>query len=69
MHARQIYDEYIRPLPPEERRVLLTLLEADVSQSSPHPPRSILDLRGLGKECWEGIDPQHYVEELREEWR
>ena len=27
--------------------------------------RSIMELEGLGKEIWEGIDAQEYVDELR----
>ena len=30
--------------------------------------RSILELRGLGKEIWEGADAQEHVESLRKEW-
>ena len=30
--------------------------------------RSILELRGLGKEIWEGADAQEHVEGLRKEW-
>jgi hypothetical protein len=30
--------------------------------------RSILELRGLGKGIWEGIDAQAYVKSLRKEW-
>lgn len=29
---------------------------------------SILELRGLGKEVWRGVDPSQYVNELRDEW-
>jgi plasmid stability protein len=29
---------------------------------------SILELRGLGKECWKGVDPAQYVEEERRAW-
>lgn len=29
---------------------------------------SILDLRGLGKEIWAGVDPKKYIDELRDEW-
>ena len=32
------------------------------------PRHSILELRGLGKEVWQGIDPKKYIEELRNEW-
>ncbi len=29
---------------------------------------SILALRGLGKEIWDGVDPDEYVRELRKGW-
>lgn len=29
---------------------------------------SILELRGLGKEMWQGVDPKKYIDELRNEW-
>jgi hypothetical protein len=32
------------------------------------PRRSIAELHGLGKEIWEGIDAQSYVDRLRDEW-
>jgi plasmid stability protein len=31
-------------------------------------PTSILELRGLGKELWEGIEPAKHVETERESW-
>ena len=30
--------------------------------------RSILELQGLGKEIWAGIDAQQYVNQERESW-
>ena len=30
--------------------------------------RDLTELRGLGKEIWQGIDAQAYVNELRDEW-
>ena len=30
--------------------------------------RSILELEGLGKEIWQGVDPKDYIRELRDEW-
>ncbi len=30
--------------------------------------RSLLELRGLGKELWKGEDAQEYVSKLRREW-
>jgi plasmid stability protein len=29
---------------------------------------NIMDLEGLGKEIWEGIDPAKYIEEERNSW-
>jgi len=31
--------------------------------------RSILELQGLGKEIWQGVDAQEYVEQERASWR
>lgn len=31
-------------------------------------PLSILELKGLGKELWEGIDPDAYIREERDSW-
>lgn len=31
--------------------------------------RGLLQLRGLGKHVWEGINADEYVRELREEWK
>jgi plasmid stability protein len=53
----------------QERRSLaqevIHLLELAVD---PPVPRSILELRGLGKDCWEGIDPAAYVRAERDSW-
>lgn len=40
------------------------------ARSLPETPshRSILELRGLGKEIWEGIDAQEYVNYERGSW-
>ncbi|TAE59080.1 MAG: hypothetical protein EAZ76_11725 [Nostocales cyanobacterium] len=32
------------------------------------PKRSILELRGLGKEIWGNIDAQEYVNQERDSW-
>ncbi len=42
---------------------------ASLAETAPQDPkkRSILELRGLGKEIWQGVDAQKYVDSLREE--
>ena len=53
----------------EEQMRLIQELEARVPQNPPsEPARSILELCGLGKEIWEGIDAQDYVNRERASW-
>jgi ribosomal protein L7/L12 len=54
----------------QERKELVKLLidSLDVSEAVPCQPRRLSELRGLGKEIWEGIDAQEYVNQLRSEW-
>ena len=33
-----------------------------------HPGHSLLELRGLGKDVWEGIDPARHIQEERDSW-
>lgn len=51
------------PSPEHLRRLKLAL----IAQQEPKK-RSILELRGLGREIWQGVDAQTYVDRLREEW-
>ncbi len=40
-----------------------------LSRAVPEPtPRSILELRGLGKELWRGVDAASHVERERRSW-
>lgn len=41
------------------------LLEQAAKQAE---PLSLLELRGLGKECWKGVDPVAYVCGERDSW-
>jgi hypothetical protein len=53
----------------EERLRLIQELEARTAdQPASKPERSILELRGLGKEIWRGIDAQEYVRRERDSW-
>ncbi len=50
-----------RSVAQEVTQILSSALEAP-------KPRSILDLRGLGKEHWKGIDAVAHVERERDAW-
>lgn len=42
------------------------LLSRAVNRSLPY---SLLELRGLGKECWRDVEPHEHVKREREAWR
>ena len=70
--AAQLYKEHVRALPATQRLELLALIARELAaehHTTPNKPRHRLsELRGLGKEIWEGIDAQEYVNKLRDEW-
>jgi hypothetical protein len=70
--ADDIYERYIRALPAPERLRLLALVANDLAAgpATPKPGgrRSMMELHGLGRETWNGVDPDAYVDRLRDEW-
>ena len=68
-NTRNIYDEHIKPLPREQQVQLLDLLRNELQNAEGFGQRhSILELHGLGKEIWQGVDPKVYLQKLRDEW-
>ena len=61
--------EQAKDLNIHERKTLVKLLidTLDVPDPTPHK-RRLSELRGLGKEIWQGIDAQEYVNQLGSEW-
>jgi len=61
--------EQLRARARRERRSVaqevIHLLEQAVE---PAASRSIMELQGLGKECWQGVDPVGYVRAERNSW-
>jgi hypothetical protein len=58
-----------RRLSAEEQLALLEALAAMIRQTvTPRPRRSILELQGLGKQIWQGMDAQEYVNRERDAW-
>ena len=68
--VEEIYEQAKR-LSDAERLRLVSMIAADLATAAPRERpkrRSIMELHGLGKEIWEGIDAQEYVNQLRDEW-
>ena len=56
-------------LSPDDQLRLVEELAAHVRRQVRRDKKhSILELRGLGKEIWQGIDAQEYVNQERSEW-
>ena len=70
--ATQTYESALQmaeSLSLEERLRLIEELKSSTGESTASEPQhSIMELRGLGKEIWEGIDAQEYVNRERASW-
>jgi len=63
-----LYEQLQKQAEKEHRSVAQQVIHL-VSKSVGRPKsRSILELRGLGKEIWEGNDPEEYVRQERDSW-
>ena len=49
-------------------RLMASIIESALHLIAEKPKHSILELRGLGKQIWEGIDAQEYVDRERDAW-
>ncbi|MCP6759598.1 MAG: hypothetical protein NHB32_12700 [Fischerella sp. CENA71] len=59
----------VENLTPDEQLRLLEELAAMVRHRIIiKPKRSIMELEGLGKETWQGLDAQEYVNQERASW-
>jgi len=54
--------------PAEQLRLIAELAERLRVRGAPEATCSILQLQGLGKEIWQGIDAQEYVDGERSSW-
>lgn len=52
----------------ERRSVSQEVLRILDDATQPVESVSLLELRGLGKELWKGVDPAKYVDEERNSW-
>lgn len=54
--------------PDEQLRLLEEIASLVRHRVSPKPKRSMMELEGLGKEVWQGVDAQEYVDQERASW-
>jgi hypothetical protein len=70
--SNYIYDEILdqaqRLTPDEQLRLVEDLVASLRRQGKARPKHSIMELRGLGKELWKGVDVEKYINEERNSW-
>ena len=70
--VRELYESHVKRLSADERVRLIIMtardLDGELATTELPPERNIVELHGLDKEVWQGIDAQQYVDELRNEW-
>jgi len=60
----------VERLSPEEKLRMMEQLAILLRRRvAPRAKHSIMELQGLGKEIWQGIDAKEYVNRERESWR
>ncbi len=60
--------QQVQQLTPDEQLRLLKELAGLVRRQATTRPHSIFELEGLGKELWQGINAQEYVNRERDSW-
>ncbi|MEA1908832.1 MAG: hypothetical protein U9N43_07380 [Euryarchaeota archaeon] len=53
---------------PDQMKLIDQLTDLVRKRMAVHPGHSILELQGLGKEIWQDIDAQKYVDRERASW-
>ena len=57
-----------KALSPSERKELIKSLLDLLAADAQGLKRRLSELRGLGKEIWQDVDANTYIDELRDEW-
>ncbi len=47
---------------------LVSLIAQGVTPAAPASPSRLVDLSGLGREAWQGVDAEAYVQALGDDW-
>ncbi|MGB3493710.1 MAG: hypothetical protein WBA57_13355 [Elainellaceae cyanobacterium] len=65
---QEIRSQVEKLTPDEQLRLLSELADIVRRQVIVKPKRSIMDLEGLGKDLWQDLDAQEYVNQERASW-
>jgi hypothetical protein len=54
--------------PADQLRLIAELAEGLIGDIEPRPCRSLLELQGLGKDVWQGLDVDEHLRRERSSW-
>lgn len=60
---REVLNQVQRLTPEEQRQLLEDIAVMLRHQAKPRPKHNIMEFRGVGKETWQGVDVEKYIEE------
>lgn len=63
-----IYEEHVASLPSDAKMRLVALIVERVAAGEAPAGARLVELDGLGREVWDGVDPDEHVRRLRDEW-
>jgi len=64
----EIAKRSVEALPPAKQLRLVAELAASLSAELDPQPRSLMELEGLGREVWQGVDVEEYLRQERSSW-
>ncbi|HDQ00169.1 MAG TPA: hypothetical protein ENN22_13445 [bacterium] len=64
----EVIYKYASKLADKDKMSLISKLENDIQKTQMTKKHKLVELEGLGKEIWEKIDTQQYLNDLRSEW-
>jgi len=65
--VERIYKDISR-LSENEKKIILSKLLSEIKSAEEKNRNDIYSIRGMGKEVWEGLDAQDYVNDERSSW-
>lgn len=65
---KEVLRQVLHLAPEDQLELLKVLMTIVLPKVRVGPQHSLLELEGLGKEIWEGIDVEKYIEEERNSW-
>ena len=65
---RAVLDQALRLTAEEQLQLIEDIIKVVRHQVTTRPKHSIMELKGLGKEVWKGVDVEKYIDEERNSW-